>query len=323
MPEKSLLEKSRLAESHYVEEIDDAYDGDESKTDETSDTEDSISEEINGTEMESAEALDVADHDEDSSKVGEIISEKTLVETPEFGMEGEPLIKTEGLEIEAIEGFDETILDMNRDDVISQQSENRLLDAWYAEFADPVTSALIQQQPGLNQTLAEVVIGRDDRVRITNTAAYPWRCVCSLLITARDNSRWIGTGWLCGPGTIITAGHVVYMHKHGGWARQIEVIPGKNGNARPFGSAIATHFRSVKGWTKKKRRSHDYAAIILPSNNKYGNRLGYFGFADFSITKLLGLKVNLSGYPGDKPAGTQWWHARRVKFVTPRFDVIT
>ncbi|MCP4582498.1 MAG: serine protease [candidate division Zixibacteria bacterium] len=241
-----------------------------------------------------------------------------MLEMPEYGMEGAPTISMDGMEIEPIEGFDETILDMNRDEVATGVDENRLLDAWYAEFADPVTSALIQQQPGLAQTVAEVVIGRDDRVRITNTRAYPWRCICSLLITARDNSRWIGTGWLCGPGTVITAGHVVYMHRHGGWARRIEVIPGRNAASRPFGSVTVTHLRSVKGWTRKRKRSHDYGAIILPSSNKYGNRLGYFGFANLSFFSLMGLKVNLSGYPGDKPAGTQWWHARRIKFVTPR-----
>jgi len=42
--------------------------------------------------------------------------------------------------------------------------------------------------------LAETVHGPDDRVRINNTTVYPWRVHSSLLITARDNSRWIGTG---------------------------------------------------------------------------------------------------------------------------------
>ena len=36
--------------------------------------------------------------------------------------------------------------------------------------------------------------------------------------------------------------------------------------------------------------------------------------------------ANISGYPGDKPAGTQWYHARRVTSVGPRkvyYDVDT
>ena len=205
---------------------------------------------------------------------------------------------------------------MQREEV--QVGETRLLDAWYAEFGDPDTVALIRQQPAISQTVAEVVIGRDDRIQITNTTAYPWRTICSLIITARDGSKWIGTGWLVGLRTVITAGHVVYMHRHGGWARSIEVIPGRNGSIRPYGSCTSSRFHSVKGWTDKKKSSHDYGAIILPHNCDQGKRIGDFGYANLSFFSLLGLKVNLSGYPGDKPRGTQWWHARKIRWVTSR-----
>lgn len=256
------------------------------------------------------------DHDEVSSE--ELVKVEGELESPEYGEEGAPPAIESDIELEPVEGSDESILEMDREAVPAQADETRLLDAWYAEFADSATIALVQQQPDLSQTLAEVVIGRDDRVQITNTTVYPWRIICSLLITARDGSRWIGTGWLVGPRTVITAGHVVYIHGRGGWVRSIEVIPGRNESTRPYGSCTATSFRSVKGWTKKKKRSHDYGAIILPRNCAYGSRLGYFGYANLSFSSLLRLKVNLSGYPGDKPRGTQWWHARRIKWVTPR-----
>ena len=50
--------------------------------------------------------------------------------------------------------------------------------------------------------IAETVHGPDDRVKISNTAIYPWRAHASLLITAADNSMWIGTGWFIGPHTL-------------------------------------------------------------------------------------------------------------------------
>ncbi|MDH5739749.1 MAG: serine protease [Nitrospira sp.] len=223
-----------------------------------------------------------------------------------------------GEELESVDGYDESLLEMNREETYAKVEETKLLDAWYAEFADPVARALALQQPKLEEATQEVVIGKDDRVRITATTKYPWRTICALRITAADGSKWIGTGWLVGHRTLITAGHVVYIHSRGGWVKNIEVIPGCNGNSRPYGSCIATAFRSVKGWTKSKKRSHDYGAIVLPPNCNYGKRLGYFGYANLGLTSLLGLKVNLSGYPGDKPSCTQWWHARRIKFVTPR-----
>ena len=40
--------------------------------------------------------------------------------------------------------------------------------------------------------------------------------------------------------------------------------------------------------------------------------------ANLSFTSLLGLRVNNSGYPGDKPSGTQWWNANNVLAVTDR-----
>lgn len=230
--------------------------------------------------------------------------------------EGEATAETDS-ELETVAGYDASLLDTTREALSEARPQERLLDAWYADLGDPAVGAMLQQ-PGATETVAEVVIGADDRVRVTNTTAYPWRTICSLRITARDGSRWIGTGWLVGNRTLITAGHVVYMHSRGGWVRNIEVIPGRNGSSEPFGSCTATSFRSVLGWTRSRKRSHDYGAILLPRTCDYGKRLGYFGYANYGFFTLLNMLVNLSGYPGDKPAGTQWWHARRIKWVTSR-----
>jgi glutamyl endopeptidase len=159
------------------------------------------------------------------------------------------------------------------------------------------------------------VIEEDDRVKITKTKQVPWRWVCSLRITAKDGSIWRGTGWLAGSRIIITAGHVVYMHKHGGFAKTIEVTLGRNGEKRPYGSCTSTNFRTVTDWMKKKKVSADYGAIILPAEFSYGKKLGYFGYADFA-SDLEGSKANIGGYPVDKPTGTLWFHARRIDSIT-------
>lgn len=225
---------------------------------------------------------------------------------------------TPGQDLELPEFANEALLETSRAEAQDEAGGGPLLDAWYADFADDATRALILQQPRMTETAMEVVIGADDRVRVTNTTTYPWRCICALRITAKDGSRWIGTGWLAGNRTVITAGHCVYLHSRGGWASSIEVIPGANGAGRPFGSVSSSVLRSVKGWTQDKQRSHDYGAIILPRGWAHAGKLGYFGFANLGMLSLLGLNVNLSGYPGDKPDGTQWWHARRITLATPR-----
>jgi V8-like Glu-specific endopeptidase len=165
----------------------------------------------------------------------------------------------------------------------------------------------------------EVIIGEDDRVQITNTRAFPWRAICSLRIRAGNGTSWIGTGWLVAPRTVITAGHCVFMRDQGGWARSIEVIPGKDGAEMPFGSVVATRFASVVGWKRDGDREYDYGTILLPAGQALGARVGHFGFADYDDAALGGAQLNLSGYPGDKGMGaTQWWHARKTKSVSAR-----
>jgi V8-like Glu-specific endopeptidase len=196
--------------------------------------------------------------------------------------------------------------------------ESLLLDAWYAEFSDPATRALLRSRPA-GRDFLEIVIGEDDRTQVTNgvTKKYPWRCICSLRITAHDGSMWIGTAWLIGPHTLATAGHCIYIHDRGGWVRSIEVIPGRDGAERPFESVTATEFRSVTGWTDEGDRDFDYGAILLPPDQPLGDQLGWFGLVNESDARLNNLAVNLAGYPGDKPVGTQWFHARTLKRVTP------
>lgn len=169
--------------------------------------------------------------------------------------------------------------------------------------------------------MTEAILGSDDRVRITGTTAYPWRAIASLLITARDNSQWIGTGWFVSPRTLITAGHCIFIKGSGvpgrdGWVKRVTVIPGRNGAAQPFGSAISTTFRSVTGWTANGNHEFDYGAIIIPT--PMGSTVGTFGYASYSDINLLGKTVNVGGYPGDKPAGTMWYHSNLATSLGPR-----
>jgi glutamyl endopeptidase len=177
--------------------------------------------------------------------------------------------------------------------------------------------------------VAETVHGPDDRVQITNTAAYPWRVHASLAIVARDNSRWIGTGWFIGPRTLVTAGHVVYIKGSGvpgrdGWVKSIDVMPGRNGSTLPFGSVRSVSFRSVLGWTRDGSEFFDYGAIIIPT--QLGNTVGWFGYGVYSDADLRAATVNISGYPGDKPPGTQWYDSHGVAAVDSRkvfYDIDT
>jgi glutamyl endopeptidase len=170
------------------------------------------------------------------------------------------------------------------------------------------------------QATREIVIGTDERRQITATAKYPWRASASLLITARDGSHWIGTAWFIGPHTLMTAGHCVFIRssdpERHGWARSIDVMPGRDGREMPFGRMTSTVLRSVTGWTDDGEEDYDYGAIILPSD--LGETTGWFGFGVYDDARLLASVGNVAGYPGDKPSGTMWYDAKRIGSVGPR-----
>ena len=247
---------------------------------------------------------------EDSSTSNGIHSTEQEPELMEEGFIGLLEDSPEALGVELIEGYDYSQLieieeeedeqmEIASEEEIQEEIEEDLENAWFASY---------NKERGL-----EIVIGRDDRVQVKNTKAFPFRAICSLRMTSKTGKRYIGTGWLIGPRTVITAGHCVYFHKEGGWPKSIEVIPGRNGKSKPYGSCVATNFRSVTGWTKSKKRDYDYGAIILPKSCRLGNRVGYFGFKNLSSLSLRFQTLNLSGYPGDKDRGTtQWFHSRRA-----------
>jgi glutamyl endopeptidase len=184
-------------------------------------------------------------------------------------------------------------------------------DLFEVEGFDPETTEFANEQ-------FERIHGRDDRVRVYGTRTFPWRTICKLEITAANGRRFGCTGSMIGSRVVLTNGHCVFLHDNGGWARSIRVIPGKNGSSEPFGSATSSHFHSVRGWTRDRSSNYDYAVIILPSNNRLGNRTGWMGLANLSFFSLLGLRINSSGYPGDKPNGTQWWNSNNILAVTAR-----
>ncbi len=166
----------------------------------------------------------------------------------------------------------------------------------------------------------EAVIGTDERIQITDTTKLPWRRTASLLITAADNSSWIGTGWFISPRTLVTAGHCVYIKHSGvagrdGFVKKIQVMPGRDGTTLPFGALTGTEFWTVKGWADDGLENFDYGAIILPA--VFPQNLGFFGFGVFMDATLLAATANIAGYPGDKPSGTMWFDKRAIASVKP------
>ena len=149
------------------------------------------------------------------------------------------------------------------------------------------------------------VIGADNRTQVTNTTAIPWRRNAYIEISFPGGSGSC-TGWFAGPDLVVTAGHCVYNTTAGGWADAIRVVPGKNGGSEPYGAQLAAAWGSVNGWVYNGLGEFDYGFIHLPNGNM-GNQVGWYRYGYFSDTYLQSIgNVNVTGYPGDKAAGTLW-----------------
>ena len=162
----------------------------------------------------------------------------------------------------------------------------------------------------------ERVFGGDDRTLVPSTTDAPWCWSAALRIKPKvGTGGFVGTGWFIGPRTLVTAGHCVYLHDHGGFAESIEVIPGLDGTNRPFGSIFSRDLKSVSGWTEKRDSDFDYGAIVLPRDVN----VGAFAFAAVPQEMLVSADLNISGYPHDRDKSTRhYFHARRIVRASKR-----
>jgi glutamyl endopeptidase len=164
----------------------------------------------------------------------------------------------------------------------------------------------------------EAIIGNDDRVRAPDPfmRTNPWRQICALRIKAGTGGLFVGTGWFIGPRLLATAGHCVFMREEGGWAKSIEVIPGKFGSAEPFGKRTATIFATVDGWINEGSRDFDYGVILL-GDGTLGGTVGNFEVQAASNAELIGATARISGYPADRDrAEFQYYHERTLRDIS-------
>ncbi|MCI8999692.1 MAG: trypsin-like serine protease [Clostridia bacterium] len=159
---------------------------------------------------------------------------------------------------------------------------------------------------------AVIVGGEDGRVTTSDPA------ICALEITWSDGCRSGGTGFMIGPDLVATAGHCVYAYhgKNGHPAHQlaasIKVIPGRQGNVKPYGEAYASNVVYETTWKSSGNNAEDWGLIKL---NKTIKACGSFGFAySEGYDGWVNRYVTVTGYP--KPQDNNWQlytHREQVK----------
>lgn len=136
----------------------------------------------------------------------------------------------------------------------------------------------------------QAIFGSDNRVRVTNTTAFPHRAIG--LITSPTASC---TGALVGADTVITAGQCVHSGARGAFRSGIKFYPGRNGNSAPYGYCVprAGGLFVQNGWKNSSDERFDVAVIKLSCT--IGQNIGWFGYFS-QPSSFNGVQVALRGY---------------------------
>ena len=147
--------------------------------------------------------------------------------------------------------------------------------------------------------LQNVLGGSDERRRISDTSRIPARSIDLLKIMPEDGIPRYGTAWLIGPRTLATAAHNL-LHPEAGRTRRLDVGLAYDGRSARGGWHRVVDNAFDRGWRQSLREGSpfDYAVIKI-QNPAIGNRLGWFGFADYEDAKFGNMAVNVFGYPMD------------------------
>jgi V8-like Glu-specific endopeptidase len=142
------------------------------------------------------------------------------------------------------------------------------------------------------------------------------------------------------PRHVLTAGHCLHTLVKGSAGTRarrtvfaILVSPGRSGPLRPLGSSPMQSFEANEAWLLSRNPRFDYGLITLrdPIGDKPqialgGHPLGFWGsrfygegttIEPLTPATLLRQAVTLSGYPGDKPPGTEWRASGQIVNSSP------
>jgi len=169
-------------------------------------------------------------------------------------------------------------------------------------------------QSELDVTNDGSIIGGDDRARVADTTAYPYRAIAYLRLFDRDNAAdGTCTGTFVGPDVLLTAGHCLWDAAAATWTAHILVAPGKDEDLEPFGSQYASNWWVPDAYIESAGDPQfDWGLVKMPDST-LGDRVSWIPIALVSTATLSlpDFSPAIVGYPSEpgKPAGTMWGHS--------------
>ena len=162
----------------------------------------------------------------------------------------------------------------------------------------------------------------DERVRVVDTTAWPFRLVTQLVVFGHaDEIIQTCSGMVLSPNAILTAAHCVYDFEAGEYYPDVLFIPGEDGETFPYGTAINVDVAIPVGYVESGHERYD-VAVVKVSGVGFSPQGPFATIAGAPNNYLFEGSVAFftAGYPGDKALGTQWFSAAPVESVD--FDFI-
>jgi len=188
-------------------------------------------------------------------------------------------------------------------------------DTRFVSHRDGAGTALTPQGNGPAREPA-VVLGSDERVRITDTDLYPYSAIAYLDVF-HDTYLTNCTGTFIGPDVLLTAAHCLWDSEEG-YAGDIIVTPGKSDSFEPFGSEFAYDWIVPQPWIDSAATDSlwDYGIVVMV-DGALGNEVGWLPVGNYSTQTLArpDFQPAVVGYPGDIGGGTQMWGDSRDAFL--------
>jgi len=142
---------------------------------------------------------------------------------------------------------------------------------------------------------------------VSNTTSFPYSAVVNLFARYGDYSYTNHcSGAMVDSFHVLTAGHCIYdWEDNMGLPDYIEVVPGQDGDERPFGLAWGVGLHPSDDWLQNADHNYDYGYITL--DRRKGSSTGWFGmYGTTNDDWYIGTSFNIAGYP--KSDRTHMYH---------------
>lgn len=160
---------------------------------------------------------------------------------------------------------------------------------------------------------SEVIIGKNDLVKIENTLQYPYST--SAYVEAEFNginSVFRGSASFVKDNILITAAHVVYDRDSNTEADSVYVMPAATPNKNPVGKIKVKEVRYLKEFqntASNELTTYDLAVLIL--EEPIGAQLGTLGLPN-NLGNLEGIGATITGYPAVNSAKQMYTDSKDI-----------